>query len=58
MISARIDYFAGALAVVIENRIGLVNGIGFSIHQAVRSQAFLPIAFILGERAGVMVNGT
>jgi hypothetical protein len=48
---------AGALAVKIENRIGLVNGIAVSIHQAIGSRAILPIAFILSERGGVMVNG-
>jgi hypothetical protein len=41
----------GALAVKIENRIGLVNGIAVSIHQAVRWRAILPVAFILDERA-------
>jgi len=46
----------GALAVKIENRIGLVNGIAVSIHQAVRWRAILPVAFILDERRGVMVN--
>jgi len=56
-ISARIDQVAGALAVNVENRIGLVNGIAVSIHQALRSRPILPTAFILGERDGVMVNG-
>ena len=46
-----------ALAVEIENRIGLVNEIAVLIHHAVRSRPILQTAFILNERDGVMVNG-
>jgi hypothetical protein len=39
-----------------KNRIGLVNGIGVSIHHVVKSARFCRVAFIFGERARRMVN--
>jgi hypothetical protein len=40
----------------IENRIGLVNGIGVSIHHVVSCPRFRAAAFIFGERKRRMVN--
>src|SRR5262245_16291458 len=39
-----------------ENLIGLVNGIGVLIHHDGRAGWFCPVAFIFGERTGLMVN--
>ncbi|WP_426436811.1 hypothetical protein [Bradyrhizobium genosp. P] len=39
-----------------ENRIGLVNRSGVSIHHVVDHARFCPVAFILDERATGMVN--
>ncbi|WP_162240495.1 hypothetical protein [Bradyrhizobium viridifuturi] len=39
-----------------ENRIGLVNGSAVSIHHVGNAARFCPVAFILRERRGNMVN--
>jgi hypothetical protein len=39
-----------------ENLIGLVNGIGVSIHHVGDAARFCPVAFIFGECASRMVN--
>jgi hypothetical protein len=39
-----------------ENLIGLVNGIGVSIHHVGRGLLFWRLTFTIGERAGLMVN--
>jgi hypothetical protein len=40
----------------IENRIGLVNGIGVSIHHVVNRPRFRAVAFIFDKREMRMVN--
>ena len=39
-----------------QNLIGLVNGIGVSIHHVANRPRFCPVAFIFDERADRMVN--
>jgi hypothetical protein len=39
-----------------QNRIGLVNRTGVSIHHVANSARFCPVAFIFGERRARMVN--